>query len=221
MRADAQKSRRLLLDAACALLIEVGPHASLEAIARRAGVGIATLYRHFPQRSALVTAVALDVMARTYAEAAAVPAEESDAFAALRRYMHRVLDVGAPGVMPLLDDEIRNAPEVKALLDATAAAQSELIAAAQQQGSLRAGVDFADIGLVLARFSRPIGRGFDPGFEARVAHRHLDVFIDGLRDRGDPPLPSSGLTLGTLHAMQKRQVGTHAQDGLSRLAPAP
>ncbi len=66
MRADAQKSRRLLLDAACALLIEVGPDASLEAIARRAGVGIATLYRHFPQRSALVTAVAVDVMARTY-----------------------------------------------------------------------------------------------------------------------------------------------------------
>ena len=147
-------------------------------------------------------------MARTYAEATAAPAEESDAFAALRRYMHRALDVCAPAVMPLLDDEIRNAPDVRALLDATAAAQNELIAAAQQQGSLRAGVDFADIGLVLARFSRPIGHGFDPQFEEVVAHRHLDVFIDGLRDRGNPPLPGSGLTLGTLRSMQKR--GTSA-----------
>ena len=204
MRADAQKSRRLLLDAACALLIEVGPGVSLQAIARRAGVGIATLYRHFPRRAALLTAVAVDVMARTYAEATAAPAEESDAFAALRRYMHRALDLCAPAVMPLLDDETRRAPEVRALLDATAAAQSELIAAAQRQGSLRAGVDFADIGLVLARFSRPIGHGFDPRFEAGVAHRHLDVFIDGLRDRGDPPLAGSGLTLGSLRSMQKR-----------------
>ena len=202
MRADAQKSRRLLLDAACALLIEVGPDASLEAIARRAGVGIATLYRHFPERSALETAVAVDVMART-PEATATPAEESDAFAALRRYMHRALDVCAPAVMPLLD-EIRSEPEVKALLDATVAAQSELIADAQQQGSLRAGVDFADIGLALARFSRPIGRGFEPQFEAGVAHRHLDVFIDGLRDLGEPPLSRPGLTLGALHAVQDR-----------------
>ena len=125
--------------------------------------------------------------------------------------MHRALDVCAPAVMPLLDDEIRSAPEVKALLDATAAAQSELIAAAQQQRSLRAGVDFADIGLALGRFSRPIAHGFDPRFEAGVAHRHLDVFIDGLRDRGDPPLPGSGLTLGTraCHA-EAGQVGTLA-----------
>ena len=159
MRADAQRSRRRLLDAACALLIEVGPEVSLEAIARRAGVGIATLYRHFPRRAALVTAVAVDVMARTYAEATAAPAEESDAFAALRRYMHRALDVCAPAVMPLLDDEIRGAPEVKALLDATAAAQGELIAAAQQQRSLRAGVDFADVGLALARFPARSGTG--------------------------------------------------------------
>ena len=114
MRADAQKSRRLLLDAACALLIEVGPDASLEAIARRAGVGIATLYRHFPQRSALVRAVAVDVMARTYAEAAAVPAEE-----ALRRLRCRFggqmdlacLHVDAPGVKcRCSDDEMSTVP---------------------------------------------------------------------------------------------------------------
>ena len=59
-----------------------------------------------------MTAVAVDVMARTYAEAVAAPAEEPDSFAALRRYMHRALDLCAPAVMPLLDDEIRDAPEV-------------------------------------------------------------------------------------------------------------
>jgi AcrR family transcriptional regulator len=190
------------LEAARAQFVESGIDASLEAIARRAGVGIATLYRHFPQRSALVTAVAIDVMASTHAEAEAALAEESDAFDALRRYMHRAVDVRAPAVMPLLDDEARNAPAVKELLDATAAAQSELIAAASGQGSLRAGVGFADIGLILARFSRPLGHGFDPQLESAIAHRHLDVLIDGLRERGDPPLDESGLTLGALRAMR-------------------
>lgn len=205
MRADAERSRRSLLDAACALFVEVGITAPLEAVARRADVGIATLYRHFPTRVALVAAVAVDVMARSRAEARAALAEEPDGFAALRRYMHRVLDVSAPAIMPQLDEEVRRAPEVRSLLDSTAAAQSELIALAERQGSLRAGVTFADIGLALARFSRPIGGGFDPAFEAGVAHRHLDVFIDGLRDAGGPALPGPELTLGNLRAMQQQR----------------
>ena len=105
MRADARRSRRRLLDAACEVFIEAGIDAPLEAIARRAGVGIATLYRHFPQRAVLVKAVAVDVMGRTLAEANAALVEEADAFDALRRYMHRALDVCAPAVMPLLDDD--------------------------------------------------------------------------------------------------------------------
>jgi AcrR family transcriptional regulator len=204
MRADAQRSRRLLLDAACELFVEVGIGVALEAVARRAGVGIATLYRHFPDRLALVKAVAIDVMVRTGDEARAALAEEPDGFAALRRYMHRALDVCAPAIMPLLGDEVRRAPEVKALLDSTAAAQGQLIASAQREGSLRAGVTFADIGLSLARFSRPIGHGFDPGLEATVAHRHLDVFIDGLRHDVNPPLPDLALTLQDLRAMRER-----------------
>jgi AcrR family transcriptional regulator len=61
MRADAQRSRQALLSAAGELFVSAGLDAPLEAVARRAGVGIA-LYRHFPDRLALVTAVAVDVM---------------------------------------------------------------------------------------------------------------------------------------------------------------
>lgn len=203
MRADAQRNRRLLLDAACRQFIEVGLEAPLEVIARRAGVGIATLYRHFPDRGALVRAVALDVMSRTLAEARGALADESDGFAALRRYMHRALDVGAPAIMPLLDDETRDHPDVRALLDSTAGAQSKLIAVASREGSLRPGVQFSDVGLVLARFSRPIGHNFDPELESSVAHRHLDVFIDGLHERGGPALEGPTLTLRRLRRMQR------------------
>ena len=221
MRADAQRSRRLLLDAACVLFVDAGIEVALEAVARRAGVGIATLYRHFPDRLALVEAVAIDVMARTGDEARAALADEPDGFAALRRYMHRALDVCAPAIMPLLDDEVRGAPEVKALLDSTAAAQGELIASAQRQGSLRAGVTFADIGLALARFSRPIGHAFDPALEATVAHRHLDVFVDGLRHGVGPPLPGLALTLRDLRAMQERSDSPRTTPSIGPAAGLP
>jgi AcrR family transcriptional regulator len=56
-RADAQRNRDGLLEAAKAAFAEVGPEASLDEIARRARVGIGTLYRHFPTRDAIVEAV--------------------------------------------------------------------------------------------------------------------------------------------------------------------
>src|SRR6201996_1624108 len=56
-RADAQRNRELVLEAAKAVFSAGGPDASLEAVARRAGVGIGTLYRHFPTREALYEAV--------------------------------------------------------------------------------------------------------------------------------------------------------------------
>src|SRR4051795_6544972 len=56
MRADAQRNRDALMEAAAAAFTEHGPDASLEDVARRAGVGIGTLYRHFPTREALVEA---------------------------------------------------------------------------------------------------------------------------------------------------------------------
>ena len=56
-RADAQRNRERLLEAAKAAFADVGPDVSLDEIARRAGVGIGTLYRHFPNRDAIVEAV--------------------------------------------------------------------------------------------------------------------------------------------------------------------
>ena len=56
-RADAQRNRARLVEAALAAFTEAGADASLDEIARRAGVGIGTLYRHFPTRDAIIEAV--------------------------------------------------------------------------------------------------------------------------------------------------------------------
>src|ERR1700682_6534119 len=91
LRADARRNRAHVLAAARVVFVELGADAPLDEIARRAGVGIATLYRRFPDRAALLRAVALDVMARTAHEACAAEAEEADPFDGLARYMHRAL----------------------------------------------------------------------------------------------------------------------------------
>jgi AcrR family transcriptional regulator len=64
MRADARRNRRRLIDAAIELIFAVGGEPSRDAVAQRAGVGIGTLYRHFPDQQALLRAVVLDVLER-------------------------------------------------------------------------------------------------------------------------------------------------------------
>ena len=202
MRADAKRNRERLLEAARLVFIESGPRAPLEVISRRAGVGIATLYRHFPDRHILVRAVAADVLVRTAEEGLASLAEGPDAFSALRRYMHAALDIGVAAIMPLLAGDLDADPSVLLLRDEAARAQRRLILRAKREMSLRREITFGDIGLVLNRFSRPIG-GLEPGLESDIAHRHLDVFIDGLRaDSATGTLRGPALSLNSLRGVR-------------------
>src|SRR3954451_22018274 len=106
LRADARDNRDRILAAAREVFVEQGPGAPLEDISRRAGTGIATLYRRFPDRKALTRAVALDALQRTRDEVKRARDDEPTAFAALVRYMHRVLDIRIGAVFPVLLEEI-------------------------------------------------------------------------------------------------------------------
>ena len=93
VRADARRNQRRLLDAAIELILEIG-EPRRDAVAQRAGVGIATLYRHFPDRQALLQAVVLDVLDRTIDQGNSALAESATGGEALRRYMHAAIDNG-------------------------------------------------------------------------------------------------------------------------------
>ncbi|HET7092780.1 MAG TPA: helix-turn-helix domain-containing protein, partial [Thermomicrobiales bacterium] len=143
MRADARRNRVLILDAARDLFVEQGPDAPREAIAARAGVGIATLYRRFPDRTALMRAVALDVLARIADEARLAIDEEAEPFAALARYMHRALDLRVSAVLPALIGRIAlTDDEIGPLRETSARRLEALIARAQASGGLRPDVTF-------------------------------------------------------------------------------
>src|SRR3954452_3542771 len=93
-RADAIRNRALLVDAGRGVFAESGPEASLEEIARRAGVGIGTLYRHFPSRHALIEAIYAEHIGEVEALAQAA-ADAEDAWAGLTAFLERMLELQA------------------------------------------------------------------------------------------------------------------------------
>lgn len=178
MRVDARRNRRRLLDAAVGLILEIGGEPSRDAVAQRAGVGIGTLYRHFPDRQSLLHAVVQDVLDQTIARGEAALAESATGGEALRRYMHDAIDIGLGAVNV-----------VHALLDETewpdrrAAAQDvldRLVDTARRDGAIDADVTATDIALAAIRFCRPLTIGLDAADERAIAHLQLTTYLDGL-----------------------------------------
>jgi AcrR family transcriptional regulator len=182
MRVDALRNRRRLLDAATALILEIGREPSRDAVAERAGIGIATLYRHFPDRQALLRAVALDALDRTIEQGNAALESSATGAEAVRGYLHAAIDAGL-GVVnvvhPLLDDT--DWP------DRTVAARDvldRLIAAARRDGAIGDDLTATDLALAAIRFCRPLAIGLDPTDDRAIAHRQLDCYLDGLLTLG-------------------------------------
>jgi AcrR family transcriptional regulator len=193
LRADARHNRGRLLDAARDVFVELGPRAPLDEVARRAGTGIGTLYRHFPDRQALQRAVVLDALQRTADEARAALGEERDPFRALVRYMHRVLDIRVAAVIPALFTDVDLEEEqLRSVRYEGSAVLDDLVAAAHRAGRLRKDVTSADIGLLTVRLSRPLPGPFQRAQNDELAHRHLDLLVQGLRPRAGRPVAITG-----------------------------
>ena len=193
LRADARGNRRKLLDAARDVFIEHGPGAPLEEIARQAGTGIATLYRRFPGRDALMRAVVVDAIERSTQEARRAAEEEADAFRALARYMHRAIDLRSAAVIPVLLAAVAfDDAEIARARDAGPGTIEALVDAAKSAGALRPDVTAGDIGLLIVRLSRPLPGGFTRETNNSLSHRHLDVVLDGLSAAARQPAPLVG-----------------------------
>jgi AcrR family transcriptional regulator len=191
LRADAQRNRDRLLEVA-ARAFAAGGDATLEAIAREAGVGIGTLYRHFPTREALVEAAYRNELARLCDAAGDLLLAHPPA-AALRIWMDRFVDymttkrgmadalraVIASGGNPFAESRDRLNATISALLEAGAAA-----------GTVRRDADPADVLASLGGISLTAG---EPA-QREQAGRLLDLLMDGLRYRAssDAELTETG-----------------------------
>jgi AcrR family transcriptional regulator len=179
-RSDALRNREQILRVAADLIIEQGPTAPMEMIARRAKVGIATLYRHFTDRSVLLRQVALDTLRQSGEEARAALAEEPDAFTALARFMHDAVDLRIGAVLAVLADRLPMDEELLEARRLAREAQDELAKAAHREGSLRPDVTAGDISLLITRFTPPLPGRIHPEDNYRLSHRHLELLLDGL-----------------------------------------
>ncbi|EBA07233.1 transcriptional regulatory protein [Sagittula stellata E-37] len=180
-RADAARNRDLLIEAAKGVLGQGGPNASLEAVARRAGVGIGTLYRHFPNREELFHAVFRREMEQL-ADLAEGLDGTNDPVAALRGWLHANVAMvetkrGMLGALSMVmtEDAKQTYAELSARITGSVNA---LIAKGQQAGLLRDGVTAED--LLQAMYALCYAREPGPDWRAQVL-RLLDIFVDGLR----------------------------------------
>ncbi|MFJ6621309.1 TetR/AcrR family transcriptional regulator [Kitasatospora sp. NPDC091335] len=188
MRADAERSRRRILDAACEVFLERGPDAPLDAVVRRAGVGPATLYRRFPDREALVRALVIDLLGRLAGAAEEARGAEPDPYLALRRFVHAAADLRMGAAIVVLLERLVVDEELVAVRRGAVTAVEGLLAAAREAGRLRPDVGMGDLVLLCVRVSRPLPGGLAAlDADGSLVHRHLDLALAGLAAAPDGP----------------------------------
>jgi len=178
-RADGQRNRERLMATAKAVFAEVGADAGLDEIARRAGVGIGTLYRHFPTRDAIVEAVYRREVEQL-ADAARRLLASQPPGEALHEWMRLFVDyIATKKVMAsALGSIVGGAAELYAFSGAQiTGAMSSLVERAGAAGDIRPDVDPNDLLRALVGFT--YGNA-SPGWQAS-ALRLIDILIDGLR----------------------------------------
>jgi AcrR family transcriptional regulator len=175
-RADARRNYEALLTAAADAFTEHGTAASLEDIARRAEVGIGTLYRHFPTRQALLEAVYIDEVEEMSAKASDLG--DLDPWDALVAWLRQF--VRFAGTKRALADEMLNtidaeAPVFTACRAAITDAGQMLLQRAQDAGEARKDTTFTDVGRMVSGIASI--KTADPGQIDRI----LDMALDGIR----------------------------------------
>ncbi|GLY27245.1 TetR/AcrR family transcriptional regulator [Kineosporia sp. NBRC 101731] len=180
-RADARRNYDQILRAAEAEIARAGADASLEEIARRAGVGSATLHRHFPSRYALLEAVFHDRVA-IFCDQARELAQASDPGPALIDWL-RAVAVFSASTRGLAASLLAAAQEQEQMIDRSCegmllAAGDDLLAAAQTAGTVRAGVAAADLLTLVNAVALATEGAADP---AGQADRLLSLALEGIR----------------------------------------
>jgi AcrR family transcriptional regulator len=178
-RADAVRNRERVLEAAKAVFSAGGPEASLEAVARHAGVGIGTLYRHFPTREALFEAVYRREVEQL-GELAEQLKSAKDPVDALRRWLRSNVEFVATkkGMSAALALAVQSGSELHAFsFERLTKAIGSLLDRAVAAGQMRSDISPEDL---LRAFFGMCYMHDQPGWQS-TALRLLDVFVDGLR----------------------------------------
>src|SRR5438105_1226005 len=182
LRADARRNRERILQSARAVFAESGADAQIDDVARHAGVGVGTVYRHFPTKQALLTELVRQTFRLFTGWARAALEAGGEPFALIEGLLRRIAetaagDVGVQYALASSDAQAARS-EAQAEQDELIAVIAELIERARRAGTIRPGIEATDIAMLICGVVSAMGPR--PGFDWR---RHLDLVIDTLRAR--------------------------------------
>jgi len=192
MRKDARNNRAALLAAAKTAFAQEGLDTALEGVARRAGVAIGTLYRHFPTRMDLVAAVIADKK-RAWINAAETAVTMEPAWAGLTYFLECVceLQAGDLAFNDIASMRFPHAPGIEAARKRAYDLGRRIVERAQAEGSLRPDITPEDLAFIVWALSRvsEATHAVDP----QAWRRYLALTLDGFRAAAAHPLPAPPL----------------------------
>jgi AcrR family transcriptional regulator len=205
LRSDARRNRERLVASARELFASRGVEASVEEITHHAGVGMGTLYRHFPHKEDLVDAVLEDAFAEVVAVAERAAAEP-DAWVGLTGFLERVLELhGANrGLKDVLDSSVHGRRRAEAMRSRLRPLVRGMIERAREQGTLRPDFTPQDLPFVFWSVGRAIEAAGDVAPDSW--RRYLGLVLDGLRASGASPLQAPPLTEAQLRTIASRDI---------------
>ncbi len=201
LRADARRNRDRIVASAKEWFAAHGADVPVEEIARTAGVGVGTLYRRFPDREALIRAVARDNFANALAEARAAAVEEPTAWQALVRFLRRStelrlcvqLAMTSPAARAIIKGDPRTEESRQAMLEVL----DTVVRAAQAEGTLRPDVGTGDVAMVFVLLIRQVPLPNEAACQV-ASERCMALMLDGLRAHPGTALPAHALTSADL-----------------------
>ncbi len=181
LRADARRNRERILESARTVFAKYGAEAQIDDVARQAGVGVGTVYRHFPTKEALLVELLREKFRLFGKRGREALEQDGEPFALFEDLLRRNAETAAG------DAAVQHAlaaagehiwMQAEAEQQELMAVTGELIARARKAGTIRPDIDANDIGMLMCGVCSTMGG--KPGFNWR---RHLELVIDMLRAR--------------------------------------
>jgi AcrR family transcriptional regulator len=184
LRADAARNRERIVAAATEVFAERGMEASTAEIAQRAGVGEATLFRRFPTKEDLITAI-VAVQLEDAAAVAAASLEEEDPWGSLEGFLYEMAERASHdhGVFDAVKEKCMTAPGLAEPKGRVLELTSQLVRRAQRAGVVREDIAGQDL-MFLMHSIASLGELPFPGLRADLWKRYLGIVLDGLRPEG-------------------------------------
>jgi AcrR family transcriptional regulator len=217
LRRDAAHNRQRILAAARELFAERGLDVGVEQIAARAGVGMGTLYRRFPNKATLIDAI-FEARLSEYLEIAERAAEREDAWEGLRTFLEAALGLQARdrGLKEILASRRHGRRGVDTGRRRVGVIMNELVARAQRQGDVRPDITAADVAMIMWGSGGVVDMTVDVA--PNLWRRYLGLILDSLHTPKPSSLPVPPLAPAKLRAVVSTDLagrGAEAQRSVS------